>query len=774
MSNPYQNLTELGGLITDRPADKIPITSASDIANMDLSQRGLIQTRGGYEKFADDTTAVGVSLRGYLFIKNFGDNKRIKLRVIDNLTTSVLQWHNPSNPSTGDGKWEDLVTGLTTGKVMGFATANGNGGSNVNLVVFCNGVNNLSTWNGATALVSSVTSTSITADTIAFVDSNPDTITDSGNGFVTAGFVAGDKIVVSGTSNNNGTYTIDTVAAGTITLIASDALTAEGAGTDFTIVAGTIVKTGTSTFIQEGFTASGNIIIDGTSYAYDSNSTITDTTIAFVNSNPDTITDSNNGFLTAGFKAGDVIYASGSADNTGYFTIDTVTAGTITLIASDSVSTFTAGSAITITSTRLIGVTPDPTTQNPDANSGIAQKADTTTHSGLTKGNILLTTQRKLWIAGEVDYENRVNYSETGDVTDFSSGSGLDSYGSFTLLDAPGGITLLDAFGKDGLIIHKENALVKYIRGNDGTNVIEQFDTLSQNADVGASNLKAGAGLNQIAYYMTKTEGLKSLQKAIQDDSLNLESITDVIAPTIEDYDFSSAASVYFPPKKVLLIACKSSSDVSVNDKVIAYYIRRGEGGSFSGDFSIDNLFVADWIVDGTKLYFVSSIDQNSYKMYGQNSDNGSGVNHSWTSKEFTFGEPARGKEFNTLYVEGFIKEATKIKATVLYGNLGSKGTKSKVIEWDADYVSDTKVKALGDDVLGSNSIGASSADIQDSYAFEVPIHFDVNKATRYKIKFETEYDSETTDESFWAISNLSTNPGLKTVDGNTIINSNS
>lgn len=80
--------------------------------------------------------------------------------------------------------------------------------------------------------------THYTATTIAFVDSDPDTITDSASGFVTAGFTAGQTLVVEGTTNNDGIYLIDTVAAGTITLQASDTLTAEVAGSSFTLHGG--------------------------------------------------------------------------------------------------------------------------------------------------------------------------------------------------------------------------------------------------------------------------------------------------------------------------------------------------------------------------------------------------------------------------------------------------------------------------------------------------------------------------------------------------------
>ncbi len=76
---------------------------------------------------------------------------------------------------------------------------------------------------------------SINETTLAFVDSDPDTITDSGDGFVAAGFVAGQVITVSGSTSNDGTYTIATVAVGTLTLEANDSLTAEAAGDDVTI-----------------------------------------------------------------------------------------------------------------------------------------------------------------------------------------------------------------------------------------------------------------------------------------------------------------------------------------------------------------------------------------------------------------------------------------------------------------------------------------------------------------------------------------------------------
>lgn len=99
---------------------------------------------------------------------------------------------------------------------------------------------------------------------IAFVDSNPDTITDTGSQFVDQGFQAGNIIRISGSTSNDGTYTIATVAAGTLTLVAGDSLTAEVAGDRVTI---DCIAT------YQGTWASGDRELHGRTYVLDPNGT---------------------------------------------------------------------------------------------------------------------------------------------------------------------------------------------------------------------------------------------------------------------------------------------------------------------------------------------------------------------------------------------------------------------------------------------------------------------------------------------------------------------
>lgn len=113
------------------------------------------------------------------------------------------------------------------------------GGSHANIIVdLINEAQNLlfteSNWYSlyATRLFKTVV---YNAATIAFNDANPDTITDSANGF--GDFQDGMQVLVSGSTSNDGTYTVDTAAAGTLTLQSTDALTAEAASASITITA---------------------------------------------------------------------------------------------------------------------------------------------------------------------------------------------------------------------------------------------------------------------------------------------------------------------------------------------------------------------------------------------------------------------------------------------------------------------------------------------------------------------------------------------------------
>lgn len=268
---------------------------------------------------------------------------------------------------------------------------------------------------------------------IALVNSNPDTITDTGSGLVAAGFEADDIITISGSVADDGEYTIDTggVATGTLTLVGGDSITGESAGELITVqeaLPGTQVLGFHAWAVDEtlddlevtrfedvgveksiagirrwGATADrffettqlapeswlgteltvrffyrydaapnvttvwfreGKCRVSGISPGTDTQgvasetltftgvaqAAISGTGIAFVDSGPDTITDTGDGFILAGFEAGQKITVSGAGESANNidFTIATVAKGTITLIGTDEVTTEAATEHITI------------------------------------------------------------------------------------------------------------------------------------------------------------------------------------------------------------------------------------------------------------------------------------------------------------------------------------------------------------------------------------------------------------------------------------------
>lgn len=143
----------------------------------------------------------------------------------------------------------------------------------IDMLLFTDETANVNMWSGGVTQVASATATTIsikgylTGITIAFNDNgvNPDTITDSGNGFLTSGFEVGDPIIISGSTSNDGTYKISALTAGVATLYPDDTLTNEVAGA--TVVATNSVQ---ATWADKGFLKNGtrSVVVGGVEYAY--------------------------------------------------------------------------------------------------------------------------------------------------------------------------------------------------------------------------------------------------------------------------------------------------------------------------------------------------------------------------------------------------------------------------------------------------------------------------------------------------------------------------
>lgn len=210
----------------------------------------------------------------------------------------------------------------------------------------------------------SITALIVTDSTIAF--ESPSTITDSGNGFVTAGFKVGQKILCKGSSqsgNNSVLRTIATVAAGTITVVETDITTA-------TAAANTAIAQCKGTGFADLFLNGVLRIFSGSAPAT-ADAAETGTLLAEITNNGDAFTSGQDAaglrFSTA--TAGVVGIASGqvwkdnSCDNTGtagYFRLyaNTVVTGSSTSAIRAQGTCGTSGADMNMSSTSITQAAP--------------------------------------------------------------------------------------------------------------------------------------------------------------------------------------------------------------------------------------------------------------------------------------------------------------------------------------------------------------------------------------------------------------------------------
>jgi hypothetical protein len=166
--------------------------------------------------------------------------------------------------------------------------------------------------------------------TLAFTNTTNSTITDSADGF---GDIAdGDKIYISGSTSNDGVYTVTTAADGTLTFTGEVFVTAEAGIEGIKIQVIPVAETGG--FVAAGFEAGDSLVIAG--------STSNDGTVAIVS------------VLSGEITLGDAVLTAEEAGIEGV-AFTTVSTGTVMLGVSGDTDRFSADTAQSVASTGIIG-----------------------------------------------------------------------------------------------------------------------------------------------------------------------------------------------------------------------------------------------------------------------------------------------------------------------------------------------------------------------------------------------------------------------------------
>lgn len=382
------------------------------------------------------------------------------------------------------------------------------------------------------------------------------------------------------------------------------------------------------------------------------------------------------------------------------------------------------------------------------ADDGVAQAADDSTHSAVTKGNILLSAKDRLWIAGQPSGPNNLDYSDEGAAFTYTGGAQRTDSGTEDFYNIGGEITGLAHKGDEIIVLGEDGADGFNFTYPTSTTKAPVFREVFRSKGRGCTKAKSVVKVNNDIYF-TNRNGLASISDLEGSEKLVQKSVMRDILPTVNEYDFTESASVFFDTESILLVACKSDPELAVNDIVLGMEFYKTKDGLDTFAFSRFDWLVNDWAIlndaNGVpELHFGSSVEQNSHKAFETYQNDGAPRNVRYATKRYNFKNPFQTKSCSKMAVKGMIKDGTDITVKLLH-NAGFLGEQTKTISSTGAYVSANQLNTIGSFALGTNPIGATLAEVGELKQFLVYLDWgDDYSPNDVQLVFESDTDGGT------------------------------
>lgn len=664
-------------------------------------------SRNGYTLYHDAATTGATGVKSS-YDWETSTLRKYSLKVYDDKI--AFDWNNTYNV---------LKTGLAT-PYLEFAKV-WDDTEKMDVLLWVMGDTNMYKWSGGAAKIASSTSTTLTKQgvltaktTIAFVAGTPGTvaatITDSANGFVTAGFAAGDTLFVTGSVTNSRNFTIGSVTAGTITLIMTDVLVSEVAGPAIT------VHNGEATWAASRFllTGTNTLIYNNTEYTYSGGGgtdTLTGVQLATgISKGTATITIATPGVVTNvahGLVVGDAVQftttgalPTGLSPSTTYYVIS---AG---LTADNFELALTSGGAAINTSGTQSGVHTLLKVSFPTAIAGdpIWQKVVTLANPGAIsaafKADLIAVQLNQVILASTKSQE--IYGSKNNDYTNFTLTSPRAPADPFKLT--------MDNYCTCIVPIDNAAQTTSSLMFGAGTNEFFQLsfqlsqDNLSELPRMIKLKTANGSGvISKGAITNIKNSVAYISREPTLDTFSNLEAnnipISDPIKNDFDTYDFTGSHVKYW--KRAIYISVPTAGIVLIYDLMRKLW--QPPQTIPVGRFSIIN----DW------LYGHSSINNETYKLFTGTDDNGVYISQVARFAYNNGGRRDRLKNMSEFWTDGYITANGTLNMNVYYGFEGIAGMKTMTISGgDSSIVNPLGGSPLGNEPLGTVPLGGSTSSL--------------------------------------------------------------
>lgn len=355
-------------------------------------------------------------------------------------------------------------------------------------------------------------------------------------------------------------------------------------------------------------------------------------------------------------------------------------------------------------------------------NTGIAQIPDITTYSGVPKFSYIITAQGRVWGTGVVGSETVMQGSEVSDFTNYTVSTTPSS--PLTEDFPEGGKNVALAAIDNWIIIFKERQVIAF--GLEFPSSSTRAAVRKHVADIGIASSKAITRVGNDYWFISNVGQLRRLQRLEAENIFQTEDLGSIIRPTIKNFDYSDAALGYWTKERIMVAACRTDEDQSINEKIVYIQFSENIEGAAIINHGVMDWAVSDWTEYDGDFYFGGSASSRCYKAFDGYTKDGAAIVAEYTTKAEHFGEEFEQKEIVYLAVKGRIGAGTTLYVEVLFDENG----KTAVYEYDladtdTEYITQGVSNPLGVNALGTEPLGGTVDDVDELdpffVVFEIP-----------------------------------------------------
>lgn len=387
--------------------------------------------------------------------------------------------------------------------------------------------------------------------------------------------------------------------------------------------------------------------------------------------------------------------------------------------------------------------------------------------AGNPKGNIYMTADNRLWIAGVTSTPQAVFFSKYGDATEFTTTTLITdntdtSSGIFNLGEGGGGVTAM--IQDEQAIYLFKRSIIRRATLSDTTytlSTLKPFDGKSQT--VGGTNQGLTFTSGNEVFFTTPDNQIMKLARVENVDYPQINAISDIIKPTIDPASFVDGTGIVY--KNKAYFSAKATTDAIANNTIFVFNLQ-----TKTWDSPIIGWSVADWAVyddgSGEELYFGDALTNNVYKIISEPLDYIYDFAANWRSKEFNFGLPQTQKVIDNVFIEGYISPNTSLTISLLLDEDGYTQTyQTTLLGTETGYIySSVDYNVFGFEPFGYERFG-SNTDQSGKKKFRVYLAKNFTPIPFYnaQIEFASDGQNQSWEIIAWAFNVKSYTQNTKT-----------